>query len=281
MRSRLRSRTASALLGACAALALPGCALVVRGTQQDIQVDAVSADGKALDGVECRAGDAVAAAPAGISAPRLTVRRSGDDLSVRCLSQGRVVASAKVISRSDMGLISLAVGGVLSATIDHLSGAAFAYPGWITLVAGEERSYDRRDSAEGPSGGIFVSRLGAGAPGVSGAVALTVAPVMQGPNYYRANYSVTASQLLRPGARRTGRDTYNAEKLALAMQCSATPRAVLIERGAGFEVHRVPCTARVELSVRCEFGNCRVQPAALPPAGAIAGLSPVQRLPGP
>ena len=267
MRSRLRSRTASALLGACAALALPGCALVVRGTQQDIQVDAVSADGKALDGVECRAGDAVAAAPAGISAPRLTVRRSGDDLSVRCLSQGRVVASAK--------------GGVLSATIDHLSGAAFAYPGWITLVAGEERSYDRRDSADGPSGGIFVSRLGAGAPGASGAVALTVAPVMQGPNYYRANYSVTASQLLRPGARRTGRDTYNAEKLALAMQCSATPRAVLIERGAGFEVHRVPCTARVELSVRCEFGNCRVQPAALPPAGAIAGLSPDQHLPGP
>ena len=278
MRSRMRSCTSSALLGACAVLALPGCALVVRGTQQNIQVDAVSADGKALDSVECRAGDAVASASAGVSAPRLTVRRSGDDLSVRCLSQGRVVASAKVISRSDMGLISLAVGGVLSATIDHLSGAAFAYPGWITLVAGEERSYDRSDSADGPLAGIFVSRLGAGAPG---AAALAGRPVVQGPDYYRANYSVTASQLLRPGARRTGRDTYNAEKLALAMQCGATPRAVLVERGAGFEIHQVPCTAGGDLWVRCEFGNCRVQPAALPPAGAIAGLSPAQRLTGP
>jgi hypothetical protein len=259
-------------------LALPGCALVVRGTQQNIQVDAVSADGKALDSVECRAGDAVEPAAAAALPPRLTVRRSSDDLSVRCLSQGRVVASAKVISRSDMGLISLAVGGLLSATIDHLSGAAYAYPAWITLVAGEERSYDRRDSADGPLGGIFVSRLGAGAPRAAGVAA---ASGMQGPNYYRANYSVTASQLLRPGARRTGRDTYNAEKLALAMQCSATPRAVLVERGAGFEVHQVPCTAGVELSVRCEFGNCRVQPAALPPADAIAGLSPAQGLPGP
>ena len=193
MRSRLRSCTSSALLGACAVLALPGCALVVRGTQQNIQVDAVSADGKALDSVECRAGDAVASASAGVSAPRLTVRRSGDDLSVRCLSQGRVVASAKVISRSDMGLISLAVGGVLSATIDV--GRAFAYPGWITLVAGEERSYDRSDSADGPLAGIFVSRLGAGAPG---AAALAGRRIVLGPDYYRANYSVTASQLLRP-----------------------------------------------------------------------------------
>lgn len=273
MRSRLRSSTSSALLGACAALALPGCALVVRGTQQSIQVDAVSADGKALDGVECRAGDAVA----GTSAPQITVRRSSDDLSVRCLSHGHVVASAKVISRSDMGLISLAVGGVLSATVDHLSGAAFAYPAWITLVTGEERSYDRRDSADGPLGGIFVSRLGAGAPGAASPAA---APVVQAPNYYRANYSVTASQLLRPGARRTGRDTYNAEKLAASMQCSATPRAVLVERGAGFEVHRVTCTADVDLSVRCEFGHCRVQPAS-PPAGAVAGLSPVEGLPSP
>ncbi|MEJ7688883.1 MAG: hypothetical protein WKG52_18970 [Variovorax sp.] len=81
-----------------------------------------------------------------------------------------------------MGLVSLAVGGLVSATIDQLTGAAYAYPDWITLVAGEHRLYD----------------------------------------------------------------------------CSATPRAVLVERGGGYELHRVPCAEGAELSVRCEFGSCRM-----------------------
>lgn len=247
-----------ALLALLMVLVLSGCALALRGTRQNIQVDAVSADGKAIGPIECRpVGAADAASPA--SPQKLLVRRSGDDLSIECLTQGKLVATARVISRSDMGLVSLVVGGVFSATVDHVSGAAYAYPEWITLVAGEDRVYDRRESSDGPYAGVparpvevaSVVRVAAD-PRVSDALT----------NYYRASYRVTPEHLLRPGARPTGRDTYGVEKLAATMNCSASPRAVLVERGGGYELHRVRCTGGEELAIRCEFGNCRVQPGA-------------------
>lgn len=254
-----------ALMGAWVVASVSGCALVVRGTQQNIQVNAVSTDGTALEAADCRPSGDTVPAP---TAPKLTVRRSTDDLLIHCVSKGEVVASAKVISRADMGLVSLVVGGVISATIDQLSGAAYAYPAWITLVAGEERVYDQRDSSDGPLAGTFARRLGP-----AGAASVVVRPANELATYYRANFNVTASQLVRPGARPTGRDTYGAEKLAAALQCSATPRAVLVEKGAGFERHQVACSTGDDLAIRCEFGLCRVAPA-LPKAEATP-------LPGP
>lgn len=243
-------------------LSMAGCALVTRGTQQSIRIEAVSPDGKAID-ADCRPG-AAAVVGAGPSPHSLMVRRSGDDLLVNCTARGQVVASGKVVSRADLVLVSLAVGGVMSATIDHLTGAAYAYPEWITLVAGQERTYDRRDSADGPWSGTLAKALGGGdLPAATATAAAAPATAAPAPNYYRANYKVTASQLVTPGARPTGRDTYNAEKLAATLSCSATPRAVLVERGPGFEVHRVACPAGPDLLVRCEFGNCRAQPALL------------------
>ncbi|MDR6860522.1 S1C family serine protease [Variovorax guangxiensis] len=55
----------------------------------------------------------------------------------------------------------------------------------------------------------------------------------------------------------TGRDTYNAERLARAKTCSAEPRAALVAKGAGFETYTIPCSNGDVLAVRCEFGNCR------------------------
>lgn len=248
---QLRRALLAAFVLACAS----GCALVVRGTQQNIKVDAVSSDGKAIDALECRPAGDLAALP---STPQLTVRRSINDLLIQCISQGQVVASAKVISRADMALVSLVVGGFMSATIDQLSGAAYAYPGAITLVTGEERIYDRWDSSDGPYMGAFARRLGAAAP-----TSVVVLPAGSLASYYRASFKVTESQLVRPGARRTGRETYVAEKFAVAMNCSATPRAVLVDKGPGFETHQVRCGSGSELSIRCEFGNCRLAPPAL------------------
>jgi hypothetical protein len=146
-----------ALLSVVVLWSASGCALVSRGTQQNIRVDAVSSEGKAIDTLECRAGDA-ATEP---SAPGLTVKRSVQDLLINCISQGQIVASAKIVSRADWALLSLVVGGLTSAIIDHVSGAVYAYPEWIRLVAGEERVYDQRDSAQGPQAGTFARRLGA------------------------------------------------------------------------------------------------------------------------
>jgi hypothetical protein len=66
-----------------------------------------------------------------------------------------------------------------------------------------------------------------------------------------------ATQIEPPSpALKTGRDTYVAEKLAKGMNCSAVPRAVLEEKGPGFERYSVECSDGQTLALRCEFGNC-------------------------
>ncbi|MEB0110264.1 hypothetical protein QN397_02720 [Variovorax sp. RTB1] len=80
--------------------------------------------------------------------------------------------------------------------------------------------------------------------------------------YENADPSVTVTW--RPPApnpaltfRRTGVDTYNAEKLAKARSCAAMPLATLVEKGPGFERYTLAWNSGQTLAVRCDFGNCR------------------------
>jgi len=59
-------------------------------------------------------------------------------------------------------------------------------------------------------------------------------------------------------ARASGTDGFNAERLAREQSCSAQPLATLVAKGPGFETYSVPCANGDALTVRCEFGNCRV-----------------------
>ena len=61
-----------------------------------------------------------------------------------------------------------------------------------------------------------------------------------------------------PASRPTGRDTYNAEKLAKSRACAPQPLASLSAKGPGFESYNVPCSNGRTIAIRCEFGNCRV-----------------------
>ncbi|SEB09192.1 hypothetical protein SAMN05444680_107162 [Variovorax sp. YR216] len=61
--------------------------------------------------------------------------------------------------------------------------------------------------------------------------------------------------------RKTGLDTYVAEKFAKATNCSTVPRAVLEEKGPGFERYSVQCANGQTLALRCEFGNCSKEAA--------------------
>ncbi len=275
-------------LCAAALVSLAGCALVTRGTEQDIRIETVSAEGQALAAADCRQVNGLKADASKAEAkspPGLKVRRSYDDLVIRCETDGHLVASARVVSRADMALVSLVVGGVISATVDQLSGAAYAYPDWITLVAGQERTYDRKDSAPGAAAGVFARALGPepDAVAVSSPAPVSVVRVADPASlYYRARLEVPESHLQRADARRTGRDTYNAEKLAVAMNCSATPRAVLTESGGGFELHQVACASGPALAIRCEFGQCRAltalaapEPAAKPPEADARPKAPL------
>jgi hypothetical protein len=61
-----------------------------------------------------------------------------------------------------------------------------------------------------------------------------------------------------PASRATGRDTYNAEKLAKNRACAPQPLARLSAKGPGFETYSVTCRNGHSIAIRCEFGNCRV-----------------------
>lgn len=56
----------------------------------------------------------------------------------------------------------------------------------------------------------------------------------------------------------TGKDTLQAQAVARAQACSAQPVAGLTANGPGFETYSVPCSNGDALTIRCEFGNCRV-----------------------
>ncbi|MDB5829265.1 MAG: hypothetical protein JWQ73_3485 [Variovorax sp.] len=58
--------------------------------------------------------------------------------------------------------------------------------------------------------------------------------------------------------RKTGVDTYGAERLAKARSCGTAPLADMVAKGPGFESYRVACPASEALAIRCEFGNCRI-----------------------
>ena len=55
-----------------------------------------------------------------------------------------------------------------------------------------------------------------------------------------------------------GTDALQAERFARQQSCSATPRAVLAAKGAGYETYSVACGNGDAIMVRCEFGNCRL-----------------------
>ena len=87
--------------------------------------------------------------------------------------------------------------------------------------------------------------------------------------YRNLDPHVTATYIVPPKAdpqslpRKTGQDTYVAENYAKANNCSVTPRAVLQDKGPGFERYSVACADGRSMALRCEFGNCTSQVASV------------------
>jgi hypothetical protein len=55
-----------------------------------------------------------------------------------------------------------------------------------------------------------------------------------------------------------GQESYQVERMPAVLACNATPKATLAGKGPGNELYAVACTNGTVLSVRCEFGTCRV-----------------------
>lgn len=126
-----------------------GCASVTQGMTHSLRVEAATDKGDVVAGAECtlRNGDNAISARSGDS---VTVRRSAQDLSVSCTKQGLPEATARLVSRANMGLAgNILIGGGIGALIDHSNGSAYTYPTWVRLVFGHYAVFDRRDEQEG------------------------------------------------------------------------------------------------------------------------------------
>lgn len=68
----------------------------------------------------------------------------------------------------------------------------------------------------------------------------------------------TYAKNVAAGVPPVGQDAHAAERLARAQQCNANPNAVLAAKGPGYESYTVACSNGDAMTLRCEFGNCRV-----------------------
>ena len=138
-----------ALLIAVASALLVGCASITMDENQLIKVDAVTQAGQVVEGANCalRNSRFDADVKSGSSA---RVRRSSDDLSIKCKAIGLPDADGTAISRANAGLAgNILFGGGIGAIIDHNSGKAYSYPTWMQLIFGESRVFDRNKDKDG------------------------------------------------------------------------------------------------------------------------------------
>ena len=183
-------RTIAAAFVFMAAVLCTGCASITQGTTHSLRVETVTDKGDPVPGAECtlRNEDNTILSRSGDS---VTVRRSSKDLNVACTKQGLPDATARLVSRANMGFAgNILLGGAIGAAIDHSSGAAYTYPTWVRLVFGQYAVFDRRDEHEGvplvyagpnalPQGLTPVAPVEAIAPVTAGAVVPAPTPAPQ------------------------------------------------------------------------------------------------------
>jgi len=142
-------RAIAAAFVLAATLLCAGCASVTQGMTHSLRVEAATDKGELIPDAECtmRNDDNSLAARSGES---VTVRRSAKDLSVSCTRQGLPEATARLVSRANMGLAgNIILGGAIGALVDHSNGSAYTYPTWVRLVFGHYAVFDRRDEQAG------------------------------------------------------------------------------------------------------------------------------------
>jgi hypothetical protein len=89
--------------------------------------------------------------------------------------------------------------------------------------------------------------------------ASAVTPVVQMPSQpVPGDLPVSASTPIPISASPSGTYAYEVERMPAVKACQPTTKASLTGRGPGFENYSVTCTNRDVISVRCDYGTCRV-----------------------
>jgi len=122
-----------------------GCATITGSDTQAILVATSDDTGQSVAGADCRLSNNNGAWT--VRSPgAANVRKSSDDLLVRCESEDHPPGTARVVSRMNVGMVgNIVFGGAVGVIIDHTRGTAYDYPKQVRIVFGQSRVVENDD----------------------------------------------------------------------------------------------------------------------------------------
>jgi hypothetical protein len=118
------------------ALCLGGCSTLTGDFHQTLQIDALDAENRPVEGMQCQVGSADSARHVVTPATDVRVPRSFYSLNIECRKDA-LVATATVKSRREGLEEAMLPFGSAGVFVDHLSGALYAYPTTLHLRVGQ------------------------------------------------------------------------------------------------------------------------------------------------
>jgi hypothetical protein len=118
------------------ALWLGGCSTVRGDFHQKLQIDALDAQNRPVEAMQCKVGSGGSAKTVSTPASDVRVRRSALSLNIEC-RRDSLVATAVVKPRRERMEEALLPFGSVGVFVDHLSGSLYAYPTTLHLRVGQ------------------------------------------------------------------------------------------------------------------------------------------------
>jgi hypothetical protein len=129
-------RIVDAGAGLALAMWLGGCSTLTGDFHQKLQIDALDAQNRPVDGMQCQVGSGSSALSVVTPAAAVRVRRSAMTLAIEC-RRDSLVATATVKPRRERMEEALLPFGSVGVFVDHLSGSLYAYPTALHLRVGQ------------------------------------------------------------------------------------------------------------------------------------------------
>ncbi len=137
------------ILACVVATSCVGCASITNDSMHPIKVETKTEAGQFVTGADCTLSNGYGVVNAK-SGEAIRVRRSYQDLDIVCTHPDNPNATARAISRANMGMMGNVIfGGAVGAVIDHTKGTAYTYPTWLQLIFGKTLVFDRMKEGEG------------------------------------------------------------------------------------------------------------------------------------
>lgn len=125
-----------------------GCASITSEKTQSLAVTTLSEDGSLIEKAQCSLENDKGSWQ--IETPgSVTVRRSAEDIVVKCKKEGVPDGLARGVSRAAGGMWgNIVFGGGIGAIVDHNNGTGYNYPNDLPVKMGKSVTFDQADEAK-------------------------------------------------------------------------------------------------------------------------------------